>query len=103
METFELSALEIRHNDTAHSLTFARAELVVVTEAYEKSWYIDVTETTNAALLDYFSRSEDIRIELSAITKSGTVLRGTGYLHANAPVRSAAIRGVGELAGYAAV
>jgi len=103
METFELSALEIRHNDTAQSLTFARAELIVVTEAYEKSWYIDVTESTNAELLEHFSRSEDIRVEVTAITGKGAVLRGIGYLHANAPVRSAAIRGVGELAGYAAV
>lgn len=98
METLVLEKLDIRFGGRDfHSLDFQKAELVLVTQYGDRLWYIDVDGISDAGLLEWFSHSDDIKVELLAVVKSGEVWEGTGYLHPNEPNRAAAIRGEGEL------
>ncbi|REK75745.1 hypothetical protein [Paenibacillus paeoniae] len=98
METIELTALIIgyaQHSD--YKLHFSHAVLVIVTDYGDKLWYIDVDGVTDHALLSWFGQSEDIRVELTAKSRSGEEYQGTAYFHPNEPSLAAAIRGDGEL------
>ncbi|MBD2848460.1 hypothetical protein IDH44_25035 [Paenibacillus sp. IB182496] len=100
MEQYELTELLIAQQQQDYTLHFSSAQLVVVTELGSRLWYIDVNGIAETELLESFSRSENIRIELQAVTAGGRRYEGIGYLHPNPAHQAAAIRGDGELAGF---
>ncbi|WP_424767240.1 hypothetical protein [Paenibacillus sp. sgz302251] len=97
METFEIIAMEITYQQQTKGLSFTSAELVRVTEYGDRLWYVDVNGVGDRELLAWFGQSEDIRVQLTAVARSGQTFRGIGYLHPNEPHQAAAIRGDGEL------
>lgn len=97
METFELLRLEISHADWKRSLYFAKAELIRLTEMGSRLWYLDIDGLQEMDLLHYFSRSENIKVDITANTVCGQTFSGTGYFHPNTAHPSAAIRGDGVL------
>jgi len=100
MEQYELAEILIRSAQRQNwQLTFAEAQLVVVTEMGSRLWYLDVNGIGDEELLQHFYTAEEIGIELELITIGGKHLSGSGYLHANPRHQAAAIRGDGEIAG----
>ncbi|MCM3749905.1 hypothetical protein M3223_21455 [Paenibacillus pasadenensis] len=99
MEIYQLASIELTHGDWTRKLDMESAELVLVTEAGSRLWYVDVTGLRDEDLLDYFYTASDIQVELKAVAQSGATLEGTAYFHANKARHAAALRGDGELAG----
>ena len=99
MEQFELAEIQMTSQTDKHQLTFASAQLVVVTEMGSRLWYVDVNGIANEALLQHYYTAEDIQIELELITVGGKRVNGSGFFHANPKHQAAAIRGDGELTG----
>ncbi|UVI28735.1 hypothetical protein [Paenibacillus spongiae] len=100
MDTYMLAELTIRQFDESTKLIFSGAQLVIVTDTGSRLWYIDIDGMTQTSLLRSFNESENIRVELTAVTAGGRAFEGTGYLHPNVQHHAAAIRGEGELAGF---
>ncbi|PZD94813.1 hypothetical protein DNH61_16085 [Paenibacillus sambharensis] len=100
MESFELAELTVRQEGLNCRLSFTSAYLAVVSDLGSRLWYIDVNGVVQTDLLQQFHTSDNIRVELSAVTAGGRRFEGAGYLHPNINVQAAAIRGDGELAGY---
>ncbi|MCQ6559598.1 hypothetical protein [Paenibacillus mendelii] len=100
MDTYLLAELTIRQSEETTKLVFAGAQLVIVTDTGSRLWYIDIDGMTQTSLLRAFNESENIRVELKAITAGGRTFEGTGYLHPNVQHHAAAIRGDGELMGF---
>ncbi|MGU3473516.1 hypothetical protein ACLBWT_20490 [Paenibacillus sp. D51F] len=99
METYRLLSLEIEHGEWTRRLNMESADLIVVTEAGSRLWYVDVNGIRDEDLLDYFYTAADIQISLTAWTGDGRALQGTAYFHANKAHHAAALRGDGELRG----
>lgn len=98
METIGLRSITINNEEHPfRALGFVKAELVIVTQYGDKLWYIDAEGIDDAALLERFGQSEDIKVELVATAETGEMWVGTGYLHPNEQNRAAAIRGEGML------
>src|SRR5687768_5625370 len=98
VEKIFLSRLAISNGEwERREMGFEAAMLLLVTQYGDKLWYIDVDGVADRELLDWFSRSEDIKITMHAVSDKGEQLAGDGYLHPNAPHGAAAIRGAGEL------
>lgn len=101
MENYELASLKISQTEQTWTLSFERAKLMVVQDHGTLSWFIDADGVANADLLNRFASSEEIAVTLEAVTVGGRRLTGEGYFHPNTLHSAAAIRGVGELEGYA--
>ncbi|OXM17201.1 hypothetical protein [Paenibacillus herberti] len=99
MEIYQLASLELTHESWTRELRMESAELVLVTEAGSRLWYVDINGIADEDLLDYFYTASNIQVEIHAITKDGANLAGTAYFHANKARHAAALRGDGELAG----
>lgn len=98
METIELASLSINYSlHTSYPVGFQQAVLVIVTDHGDKLWYIDADGVSDKTLLSWFGQSENIRVEVTALSKTGEQYQGTAYLHPNEPSGGAAIRGDGEL------
>ena len=100
MDVFELAELHIAQQGVGCRLTFSSARLAVNTEMGSRLWSIDVNGIAQTDVLTRFWTSDDIRIELAAVTAGGRRFEGIGYLHPNVQHNAAAIRGDGVLAGY---
>ncbi|MBW7456919.1 hypothetical protein K0U00_23055 [Paenibacillus sepulcri] len=95
-----LAELTIARNGASTRLVFTSAQLVIVTEAGFRLWYIDLDGITQTSLLREFEQSEDIRVDLSGVTQGGQAFKAVGYLHPNTKHHAAAIRGDGVLPGF---
>ncbi|GGF99642.1 hypothetical protein [Paenibacillus abyssi] len=102
MEQFELAELIITLHEENTRLNFTSAQLVIVAELGSILWYIDINGISQNDVLIAFSKSEDIRIKLNAVTAGGRSFEGVGYFHPNVQHHAAAIRGDGKLEGYEA-
>ena len=100
METYMLAELVMKQNGIATKLVFTSAQLVIVTDAGFKLWYIEVDGITQSDLLRAFGQSENIRVELTGVTSGGRAFEAAGYFHPNEAHHAAAIRGDGELPGF---
>ncbi|MFD2610909.1 hypothetical protein [Paenibacillus gansuensis] len=100
MDTIEIIHMEITNQGLSEVVDFFKAELVVVTELGYRNWYVDVSGIRDPLLLDRFSDSDDIRVEMKLRTADGDVLNGDGYFHPNVTAAAAAVRGEGVLHGY---
>ncbi|GIO13946.1 hypothetical protein J19TS2_35010 [Cohnella xylanilytica] len=101
MENYELASLKMSQNEENWTLSFERAKLMVIHEYGTLSWYIDIDGISDEELLNRFARSEEIAVAVRTVTIGGKNLNGDGYFHPNPAHRAAAIRGIGELEGYA--
>ncbi|XEC93492.1 hypothetical protein AB6A23_19275 [Paenibacillus tarimensis] len=97
MEQYELAELVISRQEETFHLRFASAQLVIVTDLGSKLWYVDVSGISQTGMLQALNVSEDIKVDLEAVTAGGRRYRGTGYMHPNVIHQAAAIRGDGEL------
>lgn len=98
METYPLASIAIGYElQPSRILAFGRAELVLITDYGDRSWYIDIDGITDAELLGWFGRSENIRVDVRAADADGKTFCGSGFFHPNERHQAAAIRGEGEL------
>ncbi|GGG77666.1 hypothetical protein [Paenibacillus radicis (ex Gao et al. 2016)] len=97
METIELAAITIEFGARSEQLSFASAELVIVSDYGSRLWYANADGITDRELLGWFGQSEDIQIYLRAVARDGRLFEGTAYLHPNELHQAAAIRGDGLL------
>ncbi|WP_232016115.1 hypothetical protein [Paenibacillus baekrokdamisoli] len=100
LDTYLLEQLSITYNGVTTRLEFVTAQLVVVTDAGFRLWYIDVDGIKQTTLLHMFNESEDIRVDMAGLTVSGQAFDAIGYFHPNVMHHAAAIRGDGELIGF---
>jgi hypothetical protein len=100
VEHFELAALSVTEGEDNRPIAFARAKLTVVSEYGTRLWYIDVDGISDEGMLQRFAESEEIGVNVAAVTIGGKRMSGIGFFHPNPHNRSAAIRGDGELEGY---
>lgn len=100
METYHVAELSITHGGTTTKLSFRAAQLVVVSDAGYKLWYVEIDGMTQHALLRMFNETDQIGVALHGITAGGRPFSGTGYFHPNEQHQAAAIRGDGELPGF---
>ena len=100
METFDLSELRIAQDGWSAALAFASAKLTVVSDSGVRLWYIDAEGIAQTDVLERFLESENIRVELAAVTAGGRRFEGVGYFHPTPAHRAAAIRGDDVLRGY---
>ncbi|ANE46204.1 hypothetical protein SY83_07890 [Paenibacillus swuensis] len=100
METYEIVYMEMLNKGNMDVLDFFKAELIVVEELGTRNWYVDVSGIRDRPLLDRYSYSDDIRVELKLRTADGDELTGDGYFHPKLAALGAAIRGDGRLNGY---
>jgi hypothetical protein len=100
VEVFELVELEVSKPDWSCKITFSSAQLVVVSEMGSRLWYVDVNGIAQQDMLADFNDSEDIRVDLRAVSAGGRMFSGIGYLHPNVAHHAAAIRGDDKLIGY---
>jgi hypothetical protein len=101
VENYELAALTVTEGQESRTLTFDRGKLTVVSEYGTRLWFIDLDGVADEGLLQRFAEAEDIGVRVYAVTIGGRHLSGNGFLHPNPLRLSAAIRGDGELEGYA--
>ncbi|MFC5648162.1 hypothetical protein ACFPYJ_03335 [Paenibacillus solisilvae] len=100
MDTYLLAELTVTHNGISVKLDYTQAQLVVVTDTGYRLWYIDIDGITQSSLLHMFNESEDIRVDLTGLTRDGQSFAAVGYFHPNVMHQAAAIRGDGELQGF---
>ncbi|QHW33327.1 hypothetical protein GZH47_22715 [Paenibacillus rhizovicinus] len=100
METYHVAELSITYEGVTTKLSFRAAQLVVVTDAGYKLWYLEVDGMTQHALLQMFNETDQIGVALNGVTAGGRPFAGSGYFHPNVPHSAAAIRGDGELPGF---
>lgn len=101
METYDLAELVVMQGPLTWNLAFSRAKLMIVSEYGTRLWYIDIDGMTDEGLLNRFAESEEIGVEIRSTTIGGRQLEGRGFFHPNPQHRAAAIRGDGQLEGYA--
>ncbi|MBB6731103.1 hypothetical protein [Cohnella zeiphila] len=101
MEHYDLASLRLSQNEESWALAFGKARLSVVNEYGTRSWYVDIDGISDRELLERFANTVEIDVVVEAVTIGGRVLKGDGYFHPNPWHAAAAIRGVGELEGYA--
>jgi hypothetical protein len=100
LEHYELAELRITEGQEDRQIAFKRARLTVVSDYGTRLWYIDVDGIADQSLLLRFAESEEIGVEIGAVSIGGKHLSGRGFFHPNPANHSAAIRGDGELEGY---
>jgi hypothetical protein len=100
VEQYELAALTVTEGGQNTAIAFTRAKLNVVSEYGTRLWFVDVDGISDERLLQRFAETDEIGVDMQAVTIGGKSLAGRGYFHPNPPNRSAAIRGDGELEGY---
>ncbi len=100
LESYELRSLTIRWRDREIPLKFSSAFLFVDKSEFELGWFIDTNDWEDKPLLEALQSAADIKIGLTAITKDGKPVTGTGYIYPNPKAVSASIKGVDELLGY---
>jgi hypothetical protein len=100
VEQYELAALIVTEDGQNTAIAFTRAKLTVVSEYGTRLWFVDVDGISDEPLLHRFAETDEIGVDMQAVTIGGKSLGGRGYFHPNPPNRSAAIRGDGKLEGY---
>ncbi|THF73192.1 hypothetical protein [Cohnella fermenti] len=101
METYDLATLRMNQEDESWTILFDNAKLMVMDEYGTRSWFIDVNGIPDSQLLDRFANTADIDVTVEAVTIGGRSLKGSGFFHPNPKHQTAAVRGHGELVGYA--
>ena len=100
MNTYPVAELTINYDGMSTRLMYTAAQLVIVSDAGYKLWYVEIDGMTQHSLLHMFNQTDQIGVALDGVTADGKHFSGTGFFHPNEQHYAAAIRGDSELPGF---